>query len=267
MTAAAPPSVPAAPPSVPAATAAPAPAATQAPPMLEFDHVRAAYGSIEVIHGATLSIGEGSVFALLGPNGAGKSTMLKVCAGLLPVTAGEVRIAGIPVHRLDRTASADELARRGVCLIPEGKGIFPNLSVRDNLAMMTNTGKPLAQIEAVAYEQFPRLGERRRQLAGTLSGGEQQMLAMSRALTTDPALLLLDELSMGLAPIIVQDLYQVVGEVAKLGVTILVVEQFARTVLGVANQAAIMVSGQISRVGDPADLEHELEAAYLGGEQ
>lgn len=224
-------------------------------------------GSIEVIHGVTLSVLEGSVFALLGPNGAGKSTMLKICAGLLPLIGGEVRIAGVSVHRPDQLAMTDDLARRGVCLIPEGKGIFPNLSVKDNLQMMTNTGKNLTQIEEAAYSQFPRLGERRRQLAGTLSGGEQQMLAMSRALTTDPALLLLDELSMGLAPIIVEDLYQVVGEVAKLGVTILVVEQFARTVLGVADRAAIMISGQISKVGDPAELEHELEAAYLGGNQ
>ncbi len=242
------------------------PQAPSAQPMLEFDNVRAAYGSIEVIHGASLTIQEGSVFALLGPNGAGKSTMLKVCAGLLPLTGGEVRIAGVPVHRPSQVAVADDLARRGVCLIPEGKGIFPNLSVRDNLKMMTNTGKTVGQIEDVAYSQFPRLGERRRQMAGTLSGGEQQMLAMSRALATEPALLLLDELSMGLAPIIVQDLYQAVGQLAKLGVTILVVEQFARTVLGVANRAAIMVSGQVSKVGDPAELEHELEAAYLGGE-
>ena len=236
------------------------------PPMLEFADVRTAYGDIEVIHGVSLSIKRGSVFALLGPNGAGKSTLLKVCAGLLPPTGGEVRIGGITVHKPGQVAIADELARRGLCLIPEGKGIFPNLTVRDNLWMMTNTGKSLSQIEEVAYSQFPRLGERRRQLAGTLSGGEQQMLAMSRALSTDPALLLLDELSMGLAPIIVQDLYEIVGQVSELGVSILVVEQFARTVLGVADEAAIMVSGLVSRVGDPAELEEELEAVYLGGE-
>ena len=235
-------------------------------PMLEFADVRAAYGDIEVIHGVSLSIKRGSVFALLGPNGAGKSTLLKVCAGLLPPTGGEVRIGGITVHKPGQVAVADELARRGMCLIPEGKGIFPNLTVRDNLWMMTNTGKSLAQIEEAAYSQFPRLGERRKQMAGTLSGGEQQMLAMSRALSTDPALLLLDELSMGLAPIIVQDLYEIVGRVSELGVSILVVEQFARTVLGVADEAAIMVSGLISRVGDPAELEEELESVYLGGE-
>ena len=235
-------------------------------PMLEFADVRAAYGDIEVIHGVSLSIKRGSVFALLGPNGAGKSTLLKVCAGLLPPTGGEVRIGGITVHKPGQVAVADELARRGMCLIPEGKGIFPNLTVRDNLWMMTNTGKSLSQIEEAAYSQFPRLGERRKQMAGTLSGGEQQMLAMSRALSTDPALLLLDELSMGLAPIIVQDLYEIVGRVSELGVSILVVEQFARTVLGVADEAAIMVSGLISRVGDPAELEEELESVYLGGE-
>lgn len=235
-------------------------------PMLEFADVRAAYGDIEVIHGVSLSIKRGSVFALLGPNGAGKSTLLKVCAGLLAPTGGEVRIGGITVHKPGQAAVADELARRGLCLIPEGKGIFPNLTVRDNLWMMTNTGKSLSQIEETAYSQFPRLGERRKQLAGTLSGGEQQMLAISRALSTDPALLLLDELSMGLAPIIVQDLYEIVGRVSELGVSILVVEQFARTVLGVADEAAIMVSGLVSRVGDPAELEEELESVYLGGE-
>ena len=159
-----------------------------AAPMLEFADVRAAYGDIEVIHGVSLSIKRGSVFALLGPNGAGKSTLVE---GLRRSAAshecGEVRIGGITVHKPGQAAVADELARRGMCLIPEGKGIFPNLTVRDNLWMMTNTGKSLAQIEEAAYSQFPRLGERRKQMAGTLSGGEQQMLAMSRALSTDPA--------------------------------------------------------------------------------
>ena len=230
-------------------------------PLLELDGVRAAYGTIEVLAGVDLTIDEGMVFALIGPNGGGKSTTLKVISGLLPATAGEVRIAGRPVSGV----SPDELARRGVCLIPEGKGIFPNLSVRENLWMATHTGRSLSDIEEIAYERFPRLGERRKQLAGTMSGGEQQMLAMSRALSTDPALLLLDELSMGLAPLIVQELYEIVAQVAAEGVSILVVEQFARTVLGVADRAAIMLHGHITKVGDPAELERELSAAYLGG--
>ena len=231
-------------------------------PLLHLKGVRAAYGPIEVLHGVDLAVEEGQVYALLGPNGGGKSTTLKVAAGLMPPTEGELRIA----NRLCNGATADELARRGVCLIPEGKGIFPNLTVRENLLMMTSTGKKLSAIEDRAYGQFPRLGERRKQLAGTMSGGEQQMLSMARALSTDPALLFLDELSMGLAPLIVQELYGIVGEVAKQGVSILVVEQFARTVLGVADKAGLMLHGRVVKEGSPAELEAELEAAYLGAE-
>lgn len=236
---------------------------SDAAPMVELDSVRAAYGTIEVLTGVDLVVDEGQVFALLGPNGGGKTTTLRVIAGLLPATAGDVRLAGRSVAG----ATPDELARAGVCLIPEGKGIFPNLSVRDNLWMNTHTGAKLKQIEEVAYERFPRLGERRSQLAGTLSGGEQQMLAMSRALSTDPALLLLDELSMGLAPVIVQELYEIVAQVASAGVSILVCEQFARTVLGVADRAAIMLHGRITKVGDPTELEAELSALYMGADQ
>ncbi|HEX4775856.1 MAG TPA: ATP-binding cassette domain-containing protein, partial [Acidimicrobiia bacterium] len=162
-------------------------------------------------------------------------------------------------------AKADELARRGVCTIPEGRGVFPNLSVRENLRMATYAGTgSLADVEEIAYTRFPRLGERRTQLAGTMSGGEQQMLAMARGLATDPALLVLDELSMGLAPLIVEQIYEVVAQVAKQGVSILVVEQFAATVLGVADFAAIMVQGKVVRTGSPAEMESELSSAYLG---
>jgi len=158
----------------------------------------------------------------------------------------------------------ETLSRIGVCTIPEGKGIFPNLSVQENLVMMTHTGMPLEDIETVTFTRFPQLASRRKQLAGTLSGGEQQMLAMSRALGTNPKILLLDELSMGLAPIIVRDLYQIVHQIAGEGIAVLVVEQFARTVLGVSNKAGIMVNGKIVREGDPNELEEELSAAYLG---
>lgn len=230
-------------------------------PILELRGVRAAYGGIEVLHGIDLALPQGSVLALLGPNGAGKSTTVKVCAGLLRPTAGELRVAGVDVTG----ASSNELARLGVCTIPEGRGVFPNLTVRENLWMATHTGADLAQVEAVAYERFPRLGERRQQLAGTMSGGEQQMLSMARALVTDPAVLLLDELSMGLAPLVVQQLYEIVSQVAATGVSILVVEQFARAVLGIADLAAIMVHGEITRVGPPRELESELSTAYLGG--
>ncbi len=230
-------------------------------PILELRGIRAAYDRIEIVHGVDLEVPAGHVVAILGPNGAGKSTLLKVCAGLMRPTGGEVYLAG----RRVTNAHADELSRAGLCLIPEGKGIFPNLTVRENLMMATFTGHSLSSVEAIAYDRFPRLGERRKQLAGTLSGGEQQMLAMARGLATDPALLILDELSMGLAPIIVEQLYEVVAQVARGGVSILVVEQFAQTVLGVANTACIMVHGKIARVGTPAELGDELSSAYLGG--
>jgi branched-chain amino acid transport system ATP-binding protein len=230
-------------------------------PLLELRGVRAAYGSIEVLHGVDLAVPPGTVVALLGPNGAGKSTTLQVACGLLAPTAGSVLLAGRDVTGV----KAEDLARAGVTTIPEGKGIFPNLTVRENLLMATYAGASMKHVEAVAYERFPRLKERRTQVAGTLSGGEQQMLAMARGLAVDPAVLLLDELSMGLAPLVVEELYGIVKQIATSGTSILVVEQFARTVLGVADVAAIMVNGLVRTVGTPSDIEHELSAAYLGG--
>jgi len=229
-------------------------------PLLELRGVRAAYGRIEVVHGIDLVVPQGSVFALLGPNGSGKSTTLSVCSGLMVPTAGSVLLAGRRING----ASPDQLARAGVCTIPEGRSVFPNLTVRENLQMMTFAGVTLDHVEEVAYARFPRLGERRSQLAGTMSGGEQQMLAMARGLATEPALLLLDELSMGLAPLIVEELYAIVAQIAAEGISILVVEQFAHSVLEVADTAAIMLHGQITRVGAPRELEDELSAAYLG---
>lgn len=230
-------------------------------PLLELREVRAAYGTIEVLHGVNLQVNEGEVFALLGPNGAGKSTAIQVACGLIQPTSGSLLVAGRDVTGL----AAEELARVGVITIPEGRGVFPNLNVRENLLMATYTGTPLSQIEEIAYQYFPRLKERREQLAGTMSGGEQQMLAMARGLAVNPAVLLLDELSMGLAPLIVEELYGIVAQIAQTGTSILVVEQFARTVLGVADRAAIMVNGLIRQVGTPAEIETELSAAYMGG--
>lgn len=230
-------------------------------PLLELRGVHGAYGSIEVLHGVDLSVGTGQVVALLGPNGAGKTTTLKIACGLMAPTHGSVLVAGRDVTG----ARPEDLARAGVTTIPEGKGIFPNLTVRENLLMATYAGVPMKHVEEIAYTHFPRLKERRGQLSGTLSGGEQQMLAMARGLAVDPAVLMLDELSMGLAPLVVEELYGLVVEIARAGTSILVIEQFARTVLGVADVAAIMVNGSVRRVGTPSEVEHELSAAYLGG--
>jgi branched-chain amino acid transport system ATP-binding protein len=230
------------------------------PPVLELVGVRAAYGRIEVLHGVDLVVPQGAVVALLGPNGGGKTTTLKVASGQMVPTAGCLHLGGRHVNGV----APDALARIGVCTIPEGRGIFPNLTVRENLRMVTFAGVKQHEVEDKAFARFPRLGERRNQLAGTMSGGEQQMLAMARGLADDPTLLFLDELSMGLAPLIVEELYEIVAQIAQTGVSILVVEQFARTVLGVADLAAIMLHGRVTAIGPPEEIAPELEAAYLG---
>jgi branched-chain amino acid transport system ATP-binding protein len=231
-----------------------------APPILELRDVRAGYGPIEVVHGVSLEVATGSVMALLGPNGGGKTTLLNVCAGTLAPSGGTLFFEGADVTRV----SADDRARRGVCTVPEGRGIFPNLTVRENLLMATQVGVPMDHIEEVALSQFPQLSGRRRQMAGTLSGGEQQMLALARAFATDPKLLLLDELSMGLAPIVVGQLYDKVRQLAEGGLSILLVEQFARTALPIADSAAVVLQGVIAHRGSPAEMEEALSTSYLG---
>ena len=230
-------------------------------PLVELRGVRAGYDGIDVVHGIDLVVPAGRVVAILGPNGAGKSTTLKVVAGLLPASRGDVLLAGRRVNG----ARPDDLARRGLCLVPEGRGIFPNLTVRENLWMVTHGGRGLDAVVERTVDRFPALGDRLGQTAGTLSGGQQQMLAMARGLATEPALLVLDELSMGLAPIVVDDLYARVRQVAAEGTTILLVEQFARIVMDVADEAAVMVHGRIVETGAPHDLEASLSQAYLGG--
>jgi branched-chain amino acid transport system ATP-binding protein len=229
-------------------------------PLLELRNLRAGYGTIDVLHGVDLVLEAGQVYALLGPNGAGKTTTLAVCSGQITPSAGQVLLNGREVNGV----SSDALARAGVCLVPEGRGVFPNLTVTENLKMYTHAGVSFADVQEQAFAQFPRLKERRKQVAGTLSGGEQQMLAMSRALATKPALLLLDELSMGLAPLIVEELYDRVADLAREGISILIVEQFAQAILGVSTVASIMLHGRITRTGPPAELAEELAAAYLG---
>jgi branched-chain amino acid transport system ATP-binding protein len=234
--------------------------ASSGTPLLEITGLRAAYGRIEVLHGIDLVVERGQVVALLGPNGAGKSTTLLVATGQHPASAGCVHLAGRHING----ARPDDLARLGLCTIPEGRGVFRNLTVRENLVMASYRGVPEAEVIDRAGDRFPRLKERLGQMAGTMSGGEQQMLAMARGLATDPALLFIDELSMGLAPLIVAELYELVAGIAAGGVSILVVEQFARTVLGVADRAVILQHGKVHATGSPDDLEAELSAAYLG---
>jgi branched-chain amino acid transport system ATP-binding protein len=231
-------------------------------PVLELIDVRAGYGRINVLHGVNLRIPRGKVFALLGPNGAGKSTTVQVASGRLLPTSGCFHVAGNHVNGVPPAA----LARAGVCTIPEGRGIFPNLTVDENLWVATHANR--AERDALreqAFAFFPRLAHRRQQLAGTLSGGEQQMLAMSRALTTDPSLLILDEVSMGLAPLILKELYDAVGHLKDMGIAILIVEQFADVALRVADVAAIMGQGQVQTVGPPADIAAMVSGSYLGG--
>jgi len=230
------------------------------PPVLELRSVRAGYGRIEVLHGIDLAVPGGTLVGLLGPNGAGKTTALAAISGQLRPTAGTIRMVGVDVTR----AGPDALARAGVCTIPEGRGVFPNLTVDENLLMFTHGGASARHITDVAFTHFPQLRARRRVLAGLLSGGEQQMLAVSRALATRPAVLLLDELSMGLAPLVVEELYAQVKTLTERGVAILLVEQFAAFVLAVADQVTVLVNGEIRAAGRPAEMADLLQGAYLG---
>jgi branched-chain amino acid transport system ATP-binding protein len=182
-------------------------------------------------------------------------------SGLMTPTSGQLVLEGFDVTG----ATAEEISRAGVCLIPEGRGIFPNLSVRENIQMDTfGHSRGVAELEDAVYESFPALRDRRDQIAGTLSGGEQQMLSLSRALSTDPAVILLDEVSMGLAPIIVENLFGIVRKLTETGVTIVVVEQFADVVLGFADSVALMAGGRVRLTGTPKQVRGEIESHYLG---
>jgi len=232
-----------------------------ATPILELRRVHAAYGQIEVLHGIDLSVVDGGVLALLGPNGAGKTTALRVASGQMEPTSGCLHVMGRHVNGIKPEA----LSRGGVCTLPDGRGIFPNLTVSENLRLMTFGGASKATVEERAFSRFPRLSERRNQVAGTLSGGEQQMLAMARTLSVEPALLLLDEISMGLAPMIVAELYELVAQIAAEGVAVILAEQFAATALRVATHVAVVVQGKIVAAGTPDQLPSDLADAYLGG--
>jgi branched-chain amino acid transport system ATP-binding protein len=228
--------------------------------MLEIRDLEVRYGGIRAVKGITLEVAAGELVCLIGANGAGKSSTLKAICGLVPVHAGSVRYDDAEISR----ARVHELPRRGLVMVPEGRGIFSQLTVQENLAMGAYAhggGDPEPQ-----YATFPRLKERRRQIAGTLSGGEQQMLAMARALMTRPKLLLLDEPSMGLAPLMVAKIFEVVREIASRGVTILLVEQNARLALEAASRGYVMESGAITLAGESRSLlaDAKVREAYLG---
>jgi branched-chain amino acid transport system ATP-binding protein len=233
--------------------------------LLELSNLAIAYGGIQAVKGISLTVEEGELVSLIGANGAGKTTTLNTLGGLLRPASGSMRYAGqdlaaIPSH--DRV-------RHGLSLVPEGRGIFARLTVKENLQMGAYTRRDkqlMASDLDKAYQLFPRLAERREQLAGTLSGGEQQMLAMGRALLSRPRLLLLDEPSMGLAPIMVDKIFSVIREIAASGVAILLVEQNARLALAMANRAYVMESGCITLSGPASELaaDERVKAAYLG---
>jgi branched-chain amino acid transport system ATP-binding protein len=243
----------------PDASAAATDAAQPAP--IELLEVHAGYGKIDVLHGIGIAVPRGGVAALLGPNGAGKSTTLGVMSGLIRPNRGCRHVQGHHVNGAD----ADELARIGICHVREGRSVFPNLTVLDNLKVASSAGASMDRLCEVAFTLFPRLDERQKQLAGTLSGGEKQMLALARGLGTDPAVLLVDELSMGLAPLVVAELYEAVATVAATGVSVLVVEQFATIGLKYADTVYVMKSGAVTYSGPPEDAMDAVHAAYLGG--
>jgi branched-chain amino acid transport system ATP-binding protein len=233
--------------------------------LLELEDVRVAYGRIEALHGITIGIDQGEVVALIGANGAGKTTTMRAISGLVNLTGGRIRFNGEDISRL----RADLRVVRGLCQSPEGRGIFPGMTVLENLDMGAYTRSDrqgVADDLKRVYGLFPRLEERRKQSAGTLSGGEQQMLAIGRALMARPKVLLLDEPSMGLAPMLIQQIFNIITEISQQGTTILVVEQNAQQALSRATRAYVMETGRIVKEGTGADLLHDpaVREAYLG---
>jgi branched-chain amino acid transport system ATP-binding protein len=217
--------------------------------------VRAGYGAVEVLHGIDLDVPSGALTAVLGPNGAGKTTLLSVLAGLLPVTSGTIRWRGRQLQRL----SADLRSRSGLVLVPERRGIFGSLSVGDNLEVFAGRGADFT----AAFEAFPVLEQRLAQPAGSLSGGEQQMLAMSRPLLSQPKVLLVDEISFGLAPRVTHQLFEVVAELARTGTTVVLVDQYLAEVLKLADVVYVLGRGEIAFAGEPAELRGQTLPGYV----
>ncbi len=233
--------------------------------LLEIDNITLQYGRIQALHGISLTVENGEIVALIGANGAGKSTTMRAVSGLRPVASGHIRFDGTDITKL----RADLRTVRGISQAPEGRGIFPGMSVLENLEMGAYTRRDTAGIRADlerVYSLFPRLKERTKQAGGTLSGGEQQMLTIGRALMSRPKLLLLDEPSMGLAPMLIQQIFSIIVEINQQGTTILLVEQNAQQALSRAHRAYVLETGRIVKSGSGADLLHDpaVKDAYLG---
>lgn len=238
--------------------------------MLKIENLQAGYGKVQVLHGITIHVPQGKIVTLIGSNGAGKTTTMRAVSGMIKPTSGQITLSGQDITGLD----SHQIARRGLAHSPEGRRVFPTLSVVDNIRLgafvrYTNA-RPKGDVEGdvdKALEMFPRLKERTHQLAGTLSGGEQQMLAMARAVMLNPEVILLDEPSMGLAPILVEEVFNIISRLKAQGVTMLLVEQFAAAALKVADYGYVLENGRISVHGPAAKLKDDpaVKAAYLGG--
>ncbi len=233
--------------------------------MLRVEDLHVYYGSIHAIKGVSFEVNEGEIVTLIGANGAGKSTTLNTVGGLLKARSGKISFMEKDLHGI----GADKVVAQGMALCPEGRRVFQHMTVLENLEMgaYTRPSSEVADSLEKVYQLFPRLKERYRQVAGTLSGGEQQMLAMGRALMSKPKLMMLDEPSMGLAPILVKQIFSIIEDMNKQGTTILLVEQNAQMALSVANRAYVLETGRITTSGDAKELaeSEEIKKAYLGG--
>ncbi len=232
--------------------------------MLTVDGVTSGYGEMEVLHDVSLAVGEGEMVSIIGPNGAGKSTLMKAVFGLLKPWQGAIRFQNEEIGGL----LPDQIVRRGMCYVPQVENVFPSLTVEENLEMGAFVLKaPLKERKERVFELFPHLAERRRQRAGKMSGGERQMVAMGRALMLDPKLLLLDEPSAGLAPLLVDMIFERIKDINRMGVAILMVEQNARKSLALAHRAYVLANGQ-NRIDGPGNIllkDPEVGRLYLGG--
>ena len=237
---------------------------TQAAPLLKVSDIHVYYGAIHAIKGISLEVNDGEIVTLIGANGAGKSTTLNTIAGLLKPRQGTIALNGVPIQGV----GASRMVSKGLALCPEGRRIFQQMTVKENLEMGAYS-RPAAEIAGSLeemFQRFPRLKEREKQVAGTLSGGEQQMLAMGRALMSKPKLLMLDEPSMGLAPILVEQIFDIIKELHAAGTTILLVEQNAQMALSIADRAYVLETGRITMSGEAGDLlqDDAVRKAYLG---